>query len=219
MRFPRLLLLLPITLLSVARLHAQLQWEQPTQEFLRVPEDKEIFAHYNFHNAGTKPVTIKYLRPSCGCTTVHLDKKTYAPGESGHVDLHFGFGDRKGLYHKTVTVMTDDQAALPDVLHLLITIQEAVTITPALVFWKRGEAAAAKSVQVTAQPSQQVHIKSVTSSNPRLIAKLETSKPGEQYAISVQPADTTQKETGEISVQTDYPPDAPHLYTIHARIK
>ena len=52
---------------------------------------------------------------------------------------------------------------------------------------------AAKSVQFTIEPSQHVHIKGVTSSNPRLTAKLETTKPGEPTAICVLPADTTQK--------------------------
>ena len=184
-----------------------------------MPEDKEIWAHYTFHNNTAAPVTIKSLRSSCGCTTAHLDKKVYAPNESGEVVIRFGFGDRKGLFRKTVTVTTDDKTAEPVVLNLIIHIHDPVTLTPALVYWRTGEAPSAKSVQFTAEPSQKVHVKSVTSSNPRLIAKLETTKPGEEYAISVAPADTAQKESAEISVQTDFPPDAPRVYTIHARIK
>jgi hypothetical protein len=220
MRFPRLLsLLLPFLLLSGARLQAQLKWDQPIQEFHRVPEDKEIWAHYAFHNTSAAPVTIKNLRSSCGCTTAHLDKKTYAPNESGEVLVHFIIGDRKGYYRKTVTVTTDDKTAEPEVLNLIITVHDPVTLMPALVYWRTGEPAAAKLVQFTAEPSAHVHVKSVTSSNPRLTATLQTTKAGEQYAISVTPADTTQKESAEISVQTDFPPDAPRAYTIHARIK
>jgi len=37
--------------------------------------------------------------------------------------------------------------------------------------------------------------------------------------VSVQPVDTTQKESAEISVQTDFPADAPRVYIIHARVK
>jgi hypothetical protein len=184
-----------------------------------VPEDKEIYAHYTFTNTTPAPITIKTLRSSCGCTTAHLDKKTFAPNESGEVVLHFVFGDRKGFFRKGVTVTTDDKSAEPVVLTLLIHINDPVTIAPTLVFWKTGEPAAAKSAQFTVEPSQHVHIKSVTSSNPRVTAKLETTKPGEQYAISVTPADTTQKESAEISVQTDFPTDAPRAYKIYARVK
>jgi hypothetical protein len=219
MRPIRLSLLALFLFLLGVRAEAQIKWDHPVQEFHRVPEDKEIYAHYTFQNAGTAPVTIKSLRSSCGCTTAHLDKKTYAPGESGEVVVHFVFGDRKGLLRKTVTATTDDKTAEPVVLNLLLNIHDPVTIAPALVYWKTGEPAAAKSVQFSVEPSQHVHIKSVTSSNPRLPAKLETTKAGEQYAISVLPADTTQKESAEISVQTDFPADAPRAYTIHARIK
>jgi hypothetical protein len=133
--------------------------------------------------------------------------------------IHFVFGDRKGYYRKTVTVTTDDKTAEPQVLNLLITIHDPVTLSPALVFWRTGEAPAAKSVQFTVDSSQSVHVKSVTSSNPRLTAKVEATRPGAQYDISVVPADTAQKEAAEISVQTDFPADAPRVYTIHARIK
>jgi hypothetical protein len=218
----RLLHLLPLLFLLLfigARADAQLKWDHPTQAFHRVPEDKEIYAHYSFQNTTAAPVTIKTLRSSCGCTTAHLDKKTYAPNETGEVIIHFTFGDRKGVYRKTVSVTTDDKTAEPVVLNLIIDIHDPVTISPALVYWKTGEPVAAKSVQFTVEPSKPVHIKSVTSSNPRLAAKLETTRPGEQYAISVLPADTAQKESAEISVQTDFPADAPRAYTIHARIK
>ncbi len=182
------------------------------------PTTRRSGAHYTFQNTTAAPVTITTLRSSCGCTTAHLEKKTYAPNETGEVLLHFIFGDRKGFYRKTVTVTTDDKTAEPVVLVLLITIHEPVTLAPALVFWKTGEPVAPKSVQITTD-SPNVHIKSVTSSNPRLVAKLEPSKPGEPYTVSVLPADTTQKESAEISVQTDFPVDAGHVYTIHARIK
>jgi hypothetical protein len=220
MRFQRLLPLLAVLFaFAGARAHAQLKWDHPIQQFHRVPEDKEIFAHYTFKNVGATPVTIKALRSSCGCTTAHLDKKTYAPNETGEVVVHFTFGDRKGWYRKGIAVTTDDKDAEPATLSLIIEIRDPVTLTPALVFWKTGEAVAAKNVQFNADPATPVRIKSVSSSNPRLAAKLETIKTGEQYAISVTPADTAQKESAEISVQTDFPPDAPRAYTIHARIK
>ena len=109
--------------------------------------------------------------------------------------------------------------AEPVVLDLRVNIHDPLTIAPALVFWKRGEPGAAKTVQLTADADQHVRIKSVVSSNPRVVAKLETIKAGEQYVVSVTPADTTQKESAEISVLTDFPADAPRAYTIHARVK
>jgi hypothetical protein len=218
MHFRLLAFLVPL-LLAVASAQAELKWDKPVQEFQRTPADGELEVHFTFRNAGSAPVTIKSLRPSCGCTTAHLEKKTYAPGEAGEVVARFVFGDRKGPQRKTIEVRTDDATQEHAILDLRVNIHDPLTVTPALVFWKRGEPAEAKTVQLKAEPDQRVRIKGVTSPNPRIVATLETIKAGEEYVVSVKPADTTQKESAEISVQTDFPPDAPRAYTIHARIK
>ena len=206
-------------LLLTGRGFAELKWDKPVQSFQRTPADGEIEVHFTFRNAGAGPVTIKTLRPSCGCTTAHLEKKTFAPGEAGEVVAHFVFGDRKGPHRKTIEVRTDDAPTEPVLLDLRVNIHDPLTIAPSLVFWKRGEPGEAKTVQLTADAGQHVRIKSVVSSNPRVAAKLETIKAGEQYIVSVTPADTAQKESAEISVLTDFPADAPRTYILHARVK
>lgn len=198
---------------------AQLKWESPVQQFQRTPQDEGIEAFYTFRNVGKVPVTITGLRTSCGCTTPHLEKKTYAPGESGQVAARFVFGNRKGPQRKTIEVRTDEAGAEPVVLDLRVLIHDPLTIEPALVYWKRGEPGEAKTVQLTAEAGQPVRIKSVLSSNPRLPAKLVTVKAGESYVVSVTPTDTAQKETGEIFVLTDFPADAPRTYILQARVK
>ncbi len=215
----RSLALLVALLLTAGRGLAELKWDRPVQSFQRTPEDGEIEVRFAFRNAGAGPVTIKTLRPSCGCTTAYLEKKTFAPGEAGEVVAHFVFGDRRGPHRKTIEVRTDDAAAESVVLDLRVNIHDPLTIAPALVFWKRGEPGEAKTVQLTADTGQPVRIKSVVSSNPRVAAKLETIKAGQQYVVSVTPADTAQKESAEISLLTDFPADAPRTYVIHARVK
>ena len=147
------------------------------------------------------------------------DRKTYAPGESGEVVLRFTFGSRRGLQQKGVTVVTDPATPVPVVLGLRVNIEQPVTITPALIWWRVGDAAESKTVQVVVAPGSAVRVKSVASSSPRFAARLQPTKPGEPYTISVTPSDTSAKETAEITVQTDFPADAPRAYTIHARIK
>lgn len=204
--------------LLVAPLRAELVWEKAIQNFHRLPSDGHLETKFAFRNAGKEPVTVRKVRTSCGCTSAKLVKDTYAPGESGEISVRFTFGDRKGPNRKIITVITDDKPD-PTELSLQVWIDEPMTITPALVYWKTGDAGAAKSVQLAAGAGTPVRVKSVTSSNPRIAAKLETIKPGEQYAVSVTPADTSKKETAEITVETDFPSDLPRSYTIHARIK
>lgn len=210
--------LLALALLGcVTPAFAQLQWEKPGQEFHRAPEDKQLEATFAFRNSGTAPVTIKSVKSSCGCTTTKLAKTTYAPGEKGELTARFTFGQRKGGQRKMITVTTADGARQE--LNLVVYIEPTLTVSPALVFWRVGQPAEPKTVQLTAAPGTSVRVKSVTSSNPRVLATLATTKPGEAYALSVKPTDTTQRETAELTVQTDFPPDAPRAFTIHARIK
>ncbi|MGB8166405.1 MAG: DUF1573 domain-containing protein [Chthoniobacteraceae bacterium] len=196
---------------------AQLQWEKPWQEFHRPPEDDYLETKFNFRNAGTSPVTIKSVKTSCGCTTAHLEKKTFSPGEKGEIVTRFTFGQRTGGHRKLITVTTADGARQE--LNLVVFIHPALTVSPALVFWKVGQPAEAQMVHLAAEPGTTVRVKSVTSSNPRLSATLKAIKAGEHYALSVKPADTTQRESAELTVETDYPSDAPRAFTIHARIK
>ncbi len=196
---------------------AQLQWDKPWQEFHRPPEDKQLDTTFAFRNSGTTPVTIKSVKTSCGCTTTKLDKTTYAPGEKGALTARFIFGQRKGSHRKLITVITADDTRQE--LNLVVSIHPGLTVTPALVFWKIGQPAEPQTVQLTAEPGTNVRVKRVTSSNPRVVATLKTSKPGEAYALNVKPSDTAQRETAELTVETDYPPDAPRSFTIYARVK
>jgi hypothetical protein len=199
---------------------AELKWEKSDQHYDRSPDDKFIEAHYAFRNAGAEPITIKALRSSCGCTTAKLEKKTYAPGEQGEVVVKFTFADRKGAaYRKTVTVNTDEKTGTPTVLNLVVSIYDPVTLNPALVWWKRGDATEAKSVQVQTDAGQNVKITGVTSSSPKFTAKLIPGSAGQAPSVTITPVDTTAKDAAEIKVQTNFPSDAPHAYTIFARIK
>ena len=205
-------------LLFIAPLRAELKWTQPFQSFHRTPDDGHLETKFIFRNEGKAPVTIRKVRTSCGCTSAKLGKENYGPGEQGEISVRFTFGDRKGPHRKIITVLTDDKPE-PTELSLQVWIHEPLTIAPALVFWKTGDANVAKIVQLSTEAGTPVRVKNVASSNPRLAAKLETIKAGERYAVSVTPADTTKKESAEITVETDFPADQPRSYTIHARIK
>jgi hypothetical protein len=92
-------------------------------------------------------------------------------------------------------------------------------VNPALVFWRTGEAPSPKTVQITAAPDRPVRVKEVTTSGPAFKATLQTIKAGEEYAISIVPTGTAGKQVGVINIETDFPPDAPRIYKVHARVK
>jgi uncharacterized protein DUF1573 len=214
----RLLCALAVLLASISNVSGELQWLKPVQDFQATPDKPSVEARFAFKNIGSKPVTITALKTTCGCTTAHLDKRTYQPGEQGTVVAVYKFPFQRGALRKLVLVTTDDDPKEPATLDIRVFVHEPFEVKPALVYWRLGAAADVKTVQLLAN-GYPVHVKSVTSSNSRLTATLETRKAGEEYLISIKPAGTDLKESAEINVLTDFPADSPRTYTIHARIK
>ncbi len=197
---------------------ADLHWDKPLQEFNKTPDDRKVEAHFTFKNTGATTVVVKSVKTSCGCTTARLDKKVYLPGDQGDIVATYSYWGITGSLRKLITVVSDDRPDQPVILDLRVFVHEPFEVKPGLVYWRTGDPAEAKVVRLTAD-GYPVKIKSVTSSNSRLSVSLETIKSGEEYAVAIKPTDTSQKESAEIAVQTDFPADAPRVYTIHARIK
>ena len=149
---------------------------------------------------------------------MELEKKTYQPGDPGKLPATFVFDGRRGQQAKSITVTTDDQKTTHLSFKCLI-LDDAVSLSQTLVWWRVGETAKPKQVDLTLGQGGKVKITSVTSSNPRVAATLLPVKEGEKYAVSIQPADTAHRELAEVIVHTNYPPEAPKAYTIYVRVK
>jgi hypothetical protein len=81
---------------------------------------QEVFAHYDFMNRGSEPVTITELVPSCGCLNPELRKRTYYPGEQGHFFLRVQTANEiPGPREYTVEVKYED----PEPQNVLITFR------------------------------------------------------------------------------------------------
>jgi len=209
--------LLVVLFSGLAAAHADLVWEKPVQEIHVVPEDKAVIAQFAFKNTGAEPVTIKRVVTSCGCTTAKLGKDTYAPGESGEIDVKFVFGSRRGPQRKLITVTSADKQVWR--LDLRSWIHEPLTVSPALVYWKNGTVPEGKVVKLSAGPGQPINIKSVKSTSPRFKTSLAEVKPGQEYALTVTPADTSETTSAELIIETDTPQTNPRSYKVFARIK
>ena len=59
---------------------------------------------FPFKNTGDQKVTIFAAESDCGCTTAGLEKKDYAPGESGVITANFTIGNRNGPQVKQIRV-------------------------------------------------------------------------------------------------------------------
>jgi len=189
-------LIVPIT-------RAELVFEQSTIELHPAIGDEKAVAHYKYQNKGDKPVAIKNVSTSCGCTAATAGgKNSAAPGEKGEVTATFSVGDRTGTQQKIITVATDDPKQPVTQLHLTVVIPKAMEVTPTLLFWQANESPKPKTI--TAKAGKDVSVKSVdvTSSNPEFTAKLGPGPSAGEYQITVEPKATNKAIDSRLTVKS-----------------
>jgi len=111
---------------SLTPVSAQLQWNQPKQTFTPQLGEKVVTAKYRFTNTGLSPVTIIDVYTSCGCTSATLAKKTYAPGESGEIEVTFKFAGYTEHQQKWIYVTTNVAGTEPALLTVSVDIPPSV---------------------------------------------------------------------------------------------
>ncbi|MET3874302.1 DUF1573 domain-containing protein [Puniceicoccus vermicola] len=131
--------------------------ERVWKETAGVSQEKVEFA-FPFENSGETEVTITEIKSSCGCTTAKLDKKTYAPGESGEITGTFNIGSRQGLQRKTVRLTTDSVAQPQILLTLEVDIPKLVSIEPGMLLWRKGEVPDVKTLKILPNEEMGVEI-------------------------------------------------------------
>jgi hypothetical protein len=205
MKTLRLLCGIALAALVCPAVHAQLKWEQTTVELHPKPGEKQAVAHFKYENVGKTPVHFKAVHPSCGCTTAQTQQSEVAPGDKGEITATFNIGGRTGTQVKTVSVQTDETPTPNIVLTLKAVLPETLTITPTFLFWKGGEEAAMKTINVRAGKDYPAKNLKVTSSNPQFTANVETPGTAGEWKINVQPKSTARPVSGVLTIQPDVP--------------
>jgi len=198
---------------------AQLTWDKTEQTFSATPQDEAVVAKFKFTNTGSKPIKVRSVLTSCGCTTATLTKKEYAPQESGEIEAQFTFFGHTGRQDKSIMVETSAAPGQPTVLKLHVYIQEPVSIEPQLVLWRVGEQPDPKAIRIAIAGDRAVKILSVVSDNPSIKVKLREVKPGKEYEAQVTPDTVAQRASATLSIRTDFPPDNPQTRYAYVRVK
>jgi hypothetical protein len=202
-----------------APVYGQLKWENPEQTLTAKPLDKVISTKFRFTNVGTSPVKITDLQPSCGCTTASLQKKEYAPGESGEIEAKFKFDGRVGHQEKWIVVTTDWVPPQRTILRFTVSIPESITIQPQLVLWRVGDQPTPKTVRIAIPDEVPGRVVSVQADSTAVKLELHEIRPGKELEVKVTPTTTSQPESATLLIRTDYPAENPATHYAYARVK
>ncbi|MCK4872774.1 MAG: DUF1573 domain-containing protein [Phycisphaerales bacterium] len=105
-----------------------------------IDDTKKVTARFPFRNDGAVNLVIAGIKTDCGCTHAPLEKREYAPGEEGVIELVFNPQGRSGPQRKTALVTTNDpknpvvKLLLTTDIRLIVWADPAKAITdPALI--------------------------------------------------------------------------------------
>ena len=86
-----------------------IQWIDSSFNKGTITEGEKIEIVYRFKNTGEKPLIIKDVRPSCGCTVAEKPLEPIAPGKEGSIKAVFDSQNKPGPTHKTITVVSNTE--------------------------------------------------------------------------------------------------------------
>jgi Protein of unknown function (DUF1573). len=94
-----------------------IQWIDSVQNFGRIAEGQNLDVSFRFKNTGDKPLIIRSVRPSCGCTAADPPKEPIAPGAEGVIKATFNSQGREGMNKKDIYVETNTKGQQNHVVH------------------------------------------------------------------------------------------------------
>ena len=196
----------------------QLVFESTDIEIESSLMDDQATAVFRFTNESDRPAVITRLKSSCGCTVPELEKREYAPGESGEIIAVFKFGHRRGIQHKRVTVLTPEETFQ---LSLKTEIPEWGKISPQILRWSIGNDKDPKEVKLRIPSSNNIEL-----IEPDLEMKHFTVtdvRPGKnEWTFTVIPKDTAARATERATLQlrvTDGTAEAMKQMAFHCLIR
>jgi hypothetical protein len=181
-------------------------------------DDETAIGHFKYQNKGDKPVAIKNVSTSCGCTVASTNKNGVTPGEKGEITATFQIGNRVGVQEKMIAVTTDDPAHPSAMLKLKVTIPQVLDIQPIFIFWQADEAAKPKAIIATAGKDVAIKNLEVSSSDPNFVTKVEQGSSAGEFRINVEPRQTTKAATATLTIKPTPPEGKWRIFFATARV-
>jgi hypothetical protein len=81
-----------------------LQWIDSVKDMGKINEGQVVDVSYRFKNTGDRPLVIKSVNVSCGCTVAEKPEAPIAPGEEGIIKASFNSAGKVGSNTKDIYV-------------------------------------------------------------------------------------------------------------------
>ncbi|HNX05953.1 MAG TPA: DUF1573 domain-containing protein [Bacteroidales bacterium] len=78
-------------------------------DFGRITDGEKVSFTFKFKNSGKSDLIISDAKATCGCTVADYPRTPIKPGAESGISVSFNSEGRKGIQHKTVTLVANTQ--------------------------------------------------------------------------------------------------------------
>ncbi|MEN3041419.1 MAG: DUF1573 domain-containing protein [Bacteroidia bacterium] len=93
---------------EILKMAPRAEFSSTEYNYGKIKAGEKVTHEFRITNTGKKPLIIRKVKASCGCTAANPDKSELKPGESTTIKVTFDSTGRSGRDSKTVTVITND---------------------------------------------------------------------------------------------------------------
>lgn len=199
-----------------------LEWQTTSKNITVHPLQASAIIDFPFTNTGPDSITILELKPGCGCTSGSVEKKEYAPGESGVIHVTFNLEKRLGAQRKGISVKTSEDSKKSTTLYVSTSIPKTYAPSVKRLIWKSGEERKRKSCRITNAHKDPFRLVKSVPVRDGLEIELKPIREGYEYELIVQPTSTDLKNILiPITIHPEIPDglDKTKTFTVYALLK
>lgn len=158
----------------------KIAFDNTDHDFGMISDDNPVSHEFKFTNTGKTDLEIGNIVGSCGCTVPALEKKTYAPGESGTIKVTYNPHNKQGPQHTTVTVNSNDPASPVQVLNVRSAVKAIVSLDRIVTLGNVERGQSARQTISFVSRIAGLGVASATSNNPRTTVTVQPTTESQQ---------------------------------------
>lgn len=167
---------------------AGLVWESETVTIETQGSAETRTTEFRFRNDSDRPVRIRGVRSSCGCTVVKPEKDVYAPGESGVLPVTHKPKTGTMPRRYRLSVLTDEAPSGKHELALVVLGEPRLMVEGRrMLVWEKGEPRVPKEIALRIRPGDALRLTGASAGGDA--ATVELAGTGSSRVLRVTPKD------------------------------
>lgn len=189
-------------------LDPEIKFESDKHDFGQVTPRSDSKCKFKFQNVGGGVLEIKNVRTTCGCTVAKLDKKKYAPGESGEIEVNFKAGVSAVPVQKHLYVLSNDKKHPSVTLTIQASVEKVVEYEPETITLSlKQENADCPEIKVRSLDGKQFSVTQFKSSPDVMLADFDPNQKATEFILKprVDMKKLEQNLSGYVRIYLDHP--------------